>query len=245
MRLHAHGSPERSAALPRGASAGGHGDPPRGPDKDDAIGKALDGALLRRIFKYVWPYRTLIALSVALLPAAAAIELLQPWLLKKAIDEHISVGRLAGLNKLGVFYLLALLGQRGHGKSTLAAALCLEGAKLFTDDLLALRLVQGRAVADRGSHTVRLRTASVSKLWEQPDPSIGFSCDGRALFRPAHSSQPSIDDWTLVAQTELRAGDFILSVTGGHSFEVLEDVRLIEVKQGPYPGDSYAKRFRE
>jgi ATP-binding cassette subfamily B protein len=78
---------------------------------DDAIGKALDGTLLRRIFTYVWPYRTLIALSIVLLPVAAAIELLQPWLLKKAIDEHIAVGRLAGLDGLGVLYLFALLGQ--------------------------------------------------------------------------------------------------------------------------------------
>jgi ATP-binding cassette subfamily B protein len=82
---------------------------------EDAIGKALDGALLRRIFTYVWPYRTLIALSIVLLPVAAAIELSQPLLLKKAIDEHIAVGRLAGLDRLGVLYLLALLGQSGAG----------------------------------------------------------------------------------------------------------------------------------
>jgi mannose-6-phosphate isomerase-like protein (cupin superfamily) len=52
-------------------------------------------------------------------------------------------------------------------------------------------------------------------------------------------------DWNVVAETELGPGDFLLSVAGGHSFDVLEDVRLIEVKQGPYPGDSYAKRFKE
>ena len=78
---------------------------------EDTIGKALDGALLRRIFSYVWPYRTSLVVAIALLPAAAAIELAQPYLLKKAIDEHISVGRLAGLNRIGFLYLLALLGQ--------------------------------------------------------------------------------------------------------------------------------------
>jgi ATP-binding cassette subfamily B protein len=66
---------------------------------------------MRRIFTYVWPYRTLIVLAIVLLPAAAVIELLQPYVLKKAIDEHISVGRLAGLDRLGFLYLLALLGQ--------------------------------------------------------------------------------------------------------------------------------------
>ncbi len=103
--------PERSAAPPRGASAGGHGDPPRVPGNDDAVGKALDGVLLRRIFSYVWPYRTSLVLAIALLPVAAAIELAQPYLLKKAIDEHIAVGRLAGLNHIGFLYLAALLGQ--------------------------------------------------------------------------------------------------------------------------------------
>jgi ATP-binding cassette subfamily B protein len=67
--------------------------------------------LLKRIFSYVWPYRTTIALAVALLPITSAIELAQPYLLKKAIDEHIWVGKLAGLDRLGVLYLLALLGQ--------------------------------------------------------------------------------------------------------------------------------------
>ncbi|HEY2731453.1 MAG TPA: ABC transporter ATP-binding protein [Polyangia bacterium] len=69
--------------------------------------------MLRRIFSYVWPYRTGIALAIALLPVAAAIELAQPYLLKKAIDEHIAIGRVAGLDRLGVLYLLALLGQSG------------------------------------------------------------------------------------------------------------------------------------
>lgn len=51
--------------------------------------------------------------------------------------------------------------------------------------------------------------------------------------------------WQIVYQSQLHAGDFFFSVAGGHSFEVLENARLIEVKQGPYPGDQYAKRFRE
>jgi ATP-binding cassette, subfamily B, multidrug efflux pump len=102
--------PERSAASPRGASAGGPGDPLRVPDE---IGKALDGALLRRIFSYTWPYRAGLFFAVALLPVAAAFELAQPYLLKKAIDEHISIRQLAGLDRLGLLYLVALLGQYG------------------------------------------------------------------------------------------------------------------------------------
>jgi hypothetical protein len=41
----------------------------------------------------------------------------------------------------------------------------------------------------------------------------------------------------------LEAGDVILLVTGGHGFKVLEEVQMIEVKQGPYAGDMDKTRF--
>jgi mannose-6-phosphate isomerase-like protein (cupin superfamily) len=36
----------------------------------------------------------------------------------------------------------------------------------------------------------------------------------------------------------LTAGDVILLATGGHGFEVLEEIEMIEVKQGPYAGQA-------
>jgi mannose-6-phosphate isomerase-like protein (cupin superfamily) len=42
----------------------------------------------------------------------------------------------------------------------------------------------------------------------------------------------------------LEAGDVILLIEGGHGFEVLEDVEMIEVKQGPYAGDQDKTRFK-
>lgn len=42
---------------------------------------------------------------------------------------------------------------------------------------------------------------------------------------------------------ELKAGDVILLVRGGHGFEVLEELEMIEVKQGPYAGDQDKTRF--
>jgi len=35
----------------------------------------------------------------------------------------------------------------------------------------------------------------------------------------------------------LEAGDVILLAGGGHGFEILEEVEMIEVKQGPYAGE--------
>jgi hypothetical protein len=41
----------------------------------------------------------------------------------------------------------------------------------------------------------------------------------------------------------LSSGDTILLIRGGHGFEVIEDVEMIEVKQGPYAGDADKTRF--
>ncbi|MBB5462005.1 hypothetical protein [Paraburkholderia sp. Cpub6] len=41
----------------------------------------------------------------------------------------------------------------------------------------------------------------------------------------------------------LCAGDVILLASGGHGFEVIDDVSFIEVKQGPYVGEQEKVRF--
>jgi mannose-6-phosphate isomerase-like protein (cupin superfamily) len=41
----------------------------------------------------------------------------------------------------------------------------------------------------------------------------------------------------------LEPGDTILLASGGHGFEVLEALEMIEVKQGPYNGDRDKTRF--
>jgi len=41
----------------------------------------------------------------------------------------------------------------------------------------------------------------------------------------------------------LLGGDVILLIAGGHGFEVLEEIEMIEVKQGPYLQDQDKTRF--
>ena len=42
----------------------------------------------------------------------------------------------------------------------------------------------------------------------------------------------------------LQAGDVILLSEGGHGFEVLEELEMFEIKQGPYAGDMDKTRFK-
>lgn len=51
------------------------------------------------------------------------------------------------------------------------------------------------------------------------------------------------DSQVYVESCILEAGDTMLLAGGGHGFEVLEEVEMIEVKQGPYVGDHDKTRF--
>lgn len=44
-----------------------------------------------------------------------------------------------------------------------------------------------------------------------------------------------------LARRLLRGGDVILLAGGGHGFKALKDVRMVEVKQGPYKGPAEKK----
>ena len=54
------------------------------------------------------------------------------------------------------------------------------------------------------------------------------------IFNDAHE---------LIATRELRTGDVMLMVGGGHGFRMIEDTVFLEVKQGPYTGLDEKERF--
>ena len=51
------------------------------------------------------------------------------------------------------------------------------------------------------------------------------------------------EDRVLVATRRAHAGDIVILIQGGHGFTVIEAVRMIEVKQGPYAGGGDKVRF--
>ena len=48
-----------------------------------------------------------------------------------------------------------------------------------------------------------------------------------------------------VGEITLREGDVIILLNGGHGFKVLEDVEMVEVKQGPFVEGHDKVRFKE
>jgi ATP-binding cassette, subfamily B, multidrug efflux pump len=83
------------------AGAGGH--------EEEALGKAYDARLMRRLLGYLRPYRWRVAGAIALLLVGAALELAGPLLTKVALDRAIPDGDVALLLLLTAAFLAALL----------------------------------------------------------------------------------------------------------------------------------------
>ncbi len=78
---------------------------------EEITGKAYDTRILMRFGQYVRPYSRTIAVVLVTLPLVAACRLAQPWLIKQAIDNHITTGRLAGLEEIALLFLAFLMGE--------------------------------------------------------------------------------------------------------------------------------------
>ena len=80
---------------------------------EEILGKAYDARLMRRLLEYLWPYRWQAGLALAAIIANSVLQLAPPFLMKRAIDQHIAVGRLEGIGLIAVQYLAVLLGRSG------------------------------------------------------------------------------------------------------------------------------------
>ncbi|HVL04395.1 MAG TPA: hypothetical protein VM388_00260 [Acidimicrobiales bacterium] len=85
---------------------------------------------------------------------------------------------------------LLLMGERGAGKSTLATALCLEGARLLADDITYLRLdSDGTAMVEPSGGATRLFPAVAARMGPAvADPLAHKQLLGRPLVGSADAS---------------------------------------------------------
>jgi ATP-binding cassette subfamily B protein len=77
--------------------------------EEEIAGKAYDTRILARFARYVSPYRVSIIAVLLILPLVAACRLAQPWIIKLAIDGHITTGRMEGLETIALAFSGILL----------------------------------------------------------------------------------------------------------------------------------------
>jgi ATP-binding cassette subfamily B protein len=79
--------------------------------EEEALGKIYDRRLMRRLLGYLAPYKLAVVLSLLLVILGSALKLVGPYLTKVAIDDHIARNDLAGLDRVALLYVVALLLQ--------------------------------------------------------------------------------------------------------------------------------------
>src|SRR2546426_12515047 len=73
--------------------------------EDEILGKAYDARLMRRLLRYLRPYRRAVTASIVLLLLAAAADLAGPYFVKVAIDHYIQVRDIGGVAMVSALYL--------------------------------------------------------------------------------------------------------------------------------------------
>ena len=80
---------------------------------DEILGKAYDGRLVRRLMRFVWPYKWQLFLAIGLMIGSALVELVPPYLLRTAIDGPIAAKDVDGIFPIFVLYLGTLVAAFG------------------------------------------------------------------------------------------------------------------------------------
>jgi ATP-binding cassette subfamily B protein len=78
---------------------------------EEILGKAYDVRLIRRLWRFILPYKRLFFLSLLLLPLQQGFGLAQPYLIKIGIDQYIAGRDLWGLQNVALLFFGALVGE--------------------------------------------------------------------------------------------------------------------------------------
>ena len=74
--------------------------------KEDSRRKMPDSLIVRRLLKYVTPYRRMIWIVTASIAVITTVSLAVPYLMKVAIDQYIQAGDIQGLTRISALCLL-------------------------------------------------------------------------------------------------------------------------------------------
>lgn len=78
-------------------------------NEEDVLGKAYDARLMRRLLKYLKPYRWQVIGGIALSIVVSLMEAIRPWFTKHAVDVNIANGDKEGLLYTALAFMCVLM----------------------------------------------------------------------------------------------------------------------------------------
>jgi ATP-binding cassette subfamily B protein len=172
------------------AAASGHEDA-RGIHAEEELESAYDAELMRRLWRFIRPYRATFWASMAILPVGSALMLVQPYLLKLAIDRYVDRGDTQGLTLMAALFCAALLG---------------EFATMYWQYRLTMEVAQ-RSLAD-------LRNALFTRLETLPQAFFDRNPVGRLVTRLTTDVDVLNEMFASGAMTILMDGLTLLGIVG-------------------------------
>lgn len=77
--------------------------------EEDSLGKVYDSRLMKRLLRYLKPYKWFVLFALILLLTSSGLYLIGPHLIKIAIDEYIMKNNIGGLSFIALVYLFVLI----------------------------------------------------------------------------------------------------------------------------------------
>jgi ATP-binding cassette subfamily B multidrug efflux pump len=78
--------------------------------EEEALGKAYDARLVKRLLGYLRPYWSTVVIAAILLLLGSLLQIAVPYLIQIAIDDYLAVKDIEGLNYLALVFAAVLLG---------------------------------------------------------------------------------------------------------------------------------------
>jgi ATP-binding cassette subfamily B protein len=77
--------------------------------EEEILGKAYDGTLMRRLLKYLRPYRRHVIAGIVMSIVVSSMEAVRPYFIKVAVDENIARGDRRGLLATTLLFFMVML----------------------------------------------------------------------------------------------------------------------------------------
>src|SRR6185436_13807995 len=82
--------------------------------EEEVLGKAYDAKLMRRLLRYLRPYKPQVAVALAAIISGSVLQLAQPYLMKLAIDRYIATQDFRGIDRIAMAYFAILIASFVH-----------------------------------------------------------------------------------------------------------------------------------
>jgi ATP-binding cassette, subfamily B, multidrug efflux pump len=102
------------------------------PDEEDSLGKAYDGRLVRRLFRYILPYQRQMVIALIFMAVTSLLSVAGPWIIGRAIDDGVRAGEMSTIRFWSIVFIVAAVAEWLTNRTRIAI-MAYVGTKIVAD----------------------------------------------------------------------------------------------------------------